>query len=120
MKKALIVLFVLFSLASAEILVMGVDLDTVDKHYIRLSIGGGFINKIFAYVDYGQAGRDRHHVVIEEEGNKREFNSEIQILNLFYEHGWEIKAAITEPSGGSDGSSVYGDTYYILERMDEK
>ena len=120
MKKTLILLLLLFSIASAEILVMGVDLDVVEKHYIKVDIAGTLGTKLYAYVDYGQGGLSRNHVVINRTGGKRVFESEIDVLNLFYENGWQIKAAITEPSGGSDGSSVYGNTYYILERIDKK
>lgn len=120
MKKALIILFALCSFAAAEILVMGVDLDSVEKHYIKLDIGGNFSNKLFAYVDYGQSGLKRNQLVINRNGGRRAFESEIDVLNMFYEHGWEIKTIITETTGGSDGSSVYGETYYILERMDKK
>ena len=99
---------------------MGVDLDRVDKHYIRVDIESNLGSKLYVYVDYGQGGLSRNHVVISPTGGKRVFESEIDVLNLFYENGWEIKTAITEPSGGSEGSSVYGDTYYILERIDKK
>jgi hypothetical protein len=120
MKKVIVLLVVMLSLASAEILVMGVDLDVVEKHYIRVNIAGSLGTKLYVYVDYGQGGLSRNHVVINRTGGKRVFESEIDVLNLFYENGWEIKTAITEPSGGSEGSSISGDTYYILERMDRK
>ncbi len=120
MKRALVVLLVMFSLASAEILVMGVDLDTIEKHYIKVSIGAGFTTKIFAYVDYGQGGLARNHAVISRSGGKMKFDSEIHVLNHFYDHGWELKAAVSEPHGGSGESSISANTYYILERMDKK
>ena len=120
MKKIFLLFLTLFSIASAEILVMGVDLDTIDKHYIQLSVSGGFTGKVYAYVDYGQGGLDRNHAVISRSGGKQKFDSTIDILNHFYDHGWELKAAVSEPYGGSDGSSVNADTYYILEQMDKK
>ena len=95
MKKTLILLLLLFSIASAEILVMGVDLDVVEKHYIKVDIAGILGTKLYAYVDYGQGGLSRYHVVINRTGGKRVFESEIDVLNVFYENGWQIKAAIT-------------------------
>jgi hypothetical protein len=120
MKKTILLLLALLSFASAEILLKEISLDKIEKHYIRLDTAGSFGKIVFAYVDYGQNGHDRDQVVINKTGGKREFTSEIEILNIFYENGWEIKASITEPTGGSDGGFVSGDTYYILEKMDEK
>lgn len=116
----MILLLALCSIASAKILVLTADLDTIDKHYIKLSIGAGFSTKYYAYVDYGQGGLERNHVVMTPQSVKRTFRSEVEVLNLFYEHGWEIKAVISEPYGGSDGGSIHTNTCYILERMNQE
>jgi len=117
MKKVIIALFVLISLASAQILVHGNDLADIDQHYIKMEVHETFGSKYYAYVDYGQDAPTRYRFVQNGKGEKRCFDSEVEILNVFYENGWEIKAAVTEPYGGSDGSSISGETYYILERF---
>lgn len=121
MKKLIVLLLVLLSIASAKIMVQGVDLSQIDEHYIWLDINYGFKSKCyFAYVNYGQEAKFRDKVALNENGYKWEFNSTVDVLNTFYKNGWELKTAITRPSGGGDDSSVSSYTYYILERKDEK
>ena len=120
MKKLTILLIILLSIASAKILVHGNDLADIDEHYIKMNVSVSSGPKYYAYVDYGQDAPAHYRYVQNEKGQKRCFDSEVDILNVFYVNGWEIKTAITEPSGGADGCSVSGDTYYILERIDDK
>lgn len=123
MKKFIALLLALFTIASASILVKGIDLADIEEHYITLDIKYGFKSKqYYAYVNYGQdVIKYRDRIVVDENGDNRVFNSTIKVLNTFYKNGWEIKTAITKTSGGgNDNSSISSDTYYILERRDDK
>ena len=120
MKKLAVLFLVWLSLASAAILVDGVDLADIDAHYIKLDFVLGWGNKIYTYVDYGQGGKYTKHKVIDENGKARAFKSKIEVLNTFYKNAWEVNSVITEPKGGADSSAVSGYTYYLLERRDEK
>ena len=123
MKKFIALLLALFTIASASILVKGIDLADIEEHYITLDIKYGFKSiQYYAYVNYGQdVIKYRDRIVVDENGDNRVFNSTIKVLNTFYKNGWEIKTAITKTSGGgNDNSSISSDTYYILERRDDK
>ena len=114
-------MLIMLSLASAKILVDGVDLAAVDAHYIKLKVGyfGWFKTHACAYIDYGQEGK---RVVVDENGKTRAFVSRIDILNTFYKNGWEINSVVSEPNSSLKDSvvTVQTETYFILERAGDK
>ena len=117
MKKILFMMMLFFStFIYANMYVNGVELNSIEAHYIKVEIEYS-LGKTLAYVDYGQNEPIRHRRITDKNNEKRYFVSVADVLNTFYVNDWEIKEVFTVPSGGSDNSSIYGTTYFILERM---
>lgn len=122
MKKLAVLVLLLLSLASAKILVNGVDLANVDAHYIELKVGYGWGSKAYAYVNYGQEDKSKKHIVVDDNGKKLAFISRVDILNTFYKNGWEITSVVSEPYSSTKDSTITINTktYYILDRIGDK
>ena len=121
MKKTLliVILLLVFSNAFATIYLRGIDLNEQSAHYIRVNIEYR-LDKTAVYVDHGQNEYERFRRVTDEKGEKRYFVSTADVLNTFYDEGWELKTVVTETSGGSEGAAIHTDTHYIFERMKDK
>ncbi|MEM9981981.1 MAG: hypothetical protein AAF734_05755 [Bacteroidota bacterium] len=84
-------LLLLFISQSQAQMVNDVPIEKLDLQYIQLSMGPGRNNKL-VFVDIGQQQDDL--IVSElrlkdEQGNAMRFNSLVDVLNLFYENGYE-------------------------------
>ncbi|MGD1839863.1 MAG: hypothetical protein ACFB0B_03060 [Thermonemataceae bacterium] len=84
-------LLIFFISQSQAQMVNGVPVEKLDLQYIQLSMGPGRNNKV-VFVDIGQRQED---VIVselrlkDEQGKAMRFNSLVDVLNLFYENGYE-------------------------------
>lgn len=84
------------TIANAQIMVDGKDVNKTDTEYCKLVV---FPSKggVTATVDYGQAKQKFADRKIREEGEIKVFNSQIDIFNFLHKQGWKYHSSSGVP-----------------------
>ncbi len=105
MKNILItVLIFTCHICAAQVYVNNIDVNKFDYQYIEMWEHFNKQNgKFHALIDYGQKNQDRNNLsfkVNERNGDPKEFNSIVAILNFLHHNGWEL--ITIKSTGGID------------------
>lgn len=107
MKKTLLLCALLAQtcLLSAQIYVEGVQIGPDNTgQYIELDPEFKTTGRCNFIVDYGQANNRREDFVTNEKGERYDFRSLVDGLNIFYINGWEVAQVF---GAGADNSRRY-------------
>ena len=113
MKKALfvVVIFALFGTTQSfsQVMVNDVNINDLDIKYVRLLLENTtFGAKVQVNVDYGQKPKFmKAYRITDANGEKKQFNSIVDILNFMYANGWKYLNYTETLLGGGKLKCVY-------------
>lgn len=112
MKNALIFTLTLLSTTLSAQFVKDKPLSEIDSKYIRLFSVIGGNGSVNARIDYGQNATSKESRIIDERGERYNFNSRAHVFNMLYDYGYEIKEILMIGENLPESNVVY-----ILERI---